>query len=326
MLPLAALIILAAVGVFSSCTFAFAIYWTVKVKVEAKKVKDSEADNDLSLPLTETAAAPGINSRSPTPLPPAPPLPRPPTPEADSPPLLPDTQSVVEHTGAAEPFRITTPPPFLLPATTYGPETPASSTIPSRIPTPEAEFPPPLPDNFPGRVASPVPPHSPMLPPAPSLPPPSLYRKRSASRDGARQNRDRSRGRSPRHYTGPPPPHHRPGVWAKRNPDSSRDPGSRSRSRYNYDTSDRDQETPERPDSMHEIYDIYSNLPPPTPKVVPKSAPAMVTTFAQAQSKWAYFGEKRAESKEGREERTVHTVREMGAQIEIKVAMGENMV
>jgi hypothetical protein len=47
---------------------------------------------------------------------------------------------------------------------------------------------------------------------------------------------------------------------------------------------------------MHEIYDIYSKLPP-TPKTMPKSAPSTVTTFAQAESKWAYFGQKRAESR-----------------------------
>lgn len=47
-------------------------------------------------------------------------------------------------------------------------------------------------------------------------------------------------------------------------------------------------------DSMHEIIDLYTNearnLPP-----VPKSAPARITTFAQADSKWAYIGAKRAE-------------------------------
>ncbi|EXJ62867.1 hypothetical protein A1O7_03309 [Cladophialophora yegresii CBS 114405] len=40
----------------------------------------------------------------------------------------------------------------------------------------------------------------------------------------------------------------------------------------------------DRPDSMHEIYDIYSQLPP-TPKAIPESAPSMVTTFAQAETK-----------------------------------------
>ncbi|EXJ93127.1 hypothetical protein A1O3_01684 [Capronia epimyces CBS 606.96] len=51
---------------------------------------------------------------------------------------------------------------------------------------------------------------------------------------------------------------------------------------------------PRQRDSMHEIIDLYTtearNLPPG-----PKSAPARITTFAQADSKWAYFGAKRAE-------------------------------
>ncbi|OAP61080.1 hypothetical protein AYL99_03281 [Fonsecaea erecta] len=46
-------------------------------------------------------------------------------------------------------------------------------------------------------------------------------------------------------------------------------------------------------DSMHEIYEIYSKLP-----ATPKSAPPRITTFAMAESKWAYFGQKRAEEME----------------------------
>ncbi|KIW71316.1 hypothetical protein PV04_03498 [Phialophora macrospora] len=96
---------------------------------------------------------------------------------------------------------------------------------------------------------------SPLPPHSPLLPPPISL---PAPIKGPPKVRSRSRGGNP----GPRPP-------------------------YPTDT--------DRPDSMHEIYDIYSKLPP-TPKTMPKSAPSMVTTFAQAESKWSYFGQKRAES------------------------------
>lgn len=83
---------------------------------------------------------------------------------------------------------------------------------------------------------------------------------------------------------------------------------------------------------MHEIYDMYSNLPP-TPKAVPKSAPAEITTFTHAQSKWAYFGEKRAESSRDRDEEgeerkgdRIRREREREREMEINVAREENMV
>ncbi|ETI23277.1 hypothetical protein G647_05076 [Cladophialophora carrionii CBS 160.54] len=250
MVPLAALIILSTVGLFATGTFIFAIYYTTKTRLDARRLQNLEAKQELHTPLRETAAEPGLNSRSGTPRPP-----RPPTPEAEFPPPLPD-DLVKQTTGKDSTViaRAETPHPFFLPPTTYRHTTPPPQSS-LRPPTPGAEYPPPLPQDFPGRAVSPLPPHSPLLPPAPSLSPPTK---------GPPRARSRSRGRNPN----PRPPC----PTAK-----------------------------DRPDSMHEIYDIYSQLPP-TPKATPKSAPSMVTTFAQAESKWAYFGEKRAESQtRGRE-------------------------
>ncbi|KAJ9612152.1 hypothetical protein H2200_003749 [Cladophialophora chaetospira] len=249
MVPLAALIILSAVVLLAVGTFAFAIYWTIKSRLEDKKLKDSEADSELRTPLTATSTAPGLFSRNPTPPPPIPPVPRPPTPEADFPPPLPDDTE--DQPNKQEPPRlvVTAPPgPYLLPATTYRP--PPASEPP---PTPRADSPPPLPKDFPGRVPSPLPPHSPLLP-SPPLLTPSI---KDFPKPGTRPH-----GTTPKQP--PPVPMTKP---------------------------------QERPDSMHEIYDIYSQLPP-TPKPAPKSAPAHVASFAQAESKWAYFGQKRAESRD----------------------------
>ena len=263
MVPLSALVILGTVGVFSTGTFIFAIYYTTKTRLEARRLKQDGADTDMSLPLTESAAGLGIMSRTPTPLPPAPPPPRPVTPEAADPPPLSGKYDLQENDSTINMSSRAEPSPEFLPATTYRAKTPPPTRLSPMVfrpPTPEAEYPPPLPQDFRSRSVSPLPPHSPLLPPPPSLPPSSS---------------DRSRGRNP--PVGFPP--------------TKRD-------------KPRDREA-ERPDIMHEIYDIYCKLPP-TPKFVPKSAPATVTSFAQADSKWAYFGQKRAESRnrepdEGRE-------------------------
>ncbi|EXJ72195.1 uncharacterized protein A1O5_04699, partial [Cladophialophora psammophila CBS 110553] len=93
MLPLSALIILGVVGTFSTLTFLFAIYHTVKTRLEARRLQRVGPDNDMSRSLTETAVSPGTIARSQTSMPEAPPstpsITHPGTPEAEYPPPLP---------------------------------------------------------------------------------------------------------------------------------------------------------------------------------------------------------------------------------------------
>ncbi|KIX98193.1 uncharacterized protein Z520_06273 [Fonsecaea multimorphosa CBS 102226] len=206
MLPLSALIILGAVGIFSTFTFLFAIYHTTKTKIAARRLIAAEMDNGMSLPLTEIAVPP-------------------------------DTT-----TGAQAPIQEATPSPPSV----------------ARPDTPEAEYPPPLPQDLdlelgPAETLPPL--QFPMILP-PKTPDgesstPSTQRYETQADDSIRAET--------------PPPLHL----------TNRDYVSRNK---------RDR------DSTHEIYEIYSKLPP-----TPKSAPPRITTFAMAESKWAYFGQKRAE-------------------------------
>jgi len=49
-------------------------------------------------------------------------------------------------------------------------------------------------------------------------------------------------------------------------------------------------------DSVHTIIDMYSHRNRGHAGPSARSAPAIIVTFAQAESKWAYFGQRRAES------------------------------
>ena len=197
------------------------------------------------------------------------------------------------------PLTATNTAPGLFSRTSTPPPPAPSMPRPS---TPEAEFPPQLPNKLDDRAkasitarptqAAPSPPfllpattYRPNLPQRPLTPeadfPPPLPSDFS-------------------HRTLSPLPPHSPLLPPRPSlsPHNRYEPRSRSRSRGRgpnerppYPTD----KVQERPDSMHEIYDIYSKLPP-TPRVVPKSAPPNVNTFAQAESKWGYIGQKRAES------------------------------
>ncbi|KIW75908.1 hypothetical protein Z517_10653 [Fonsecaea pedrosoi CBS 271.37] len=211
MLPLSALIILGIVGVFSTLTFLFAVYHTIKTTLEAGRLKSAELDINVSLPLTETTVAPEMTVAIRRPI----------------------------------PSPVLSPPPI------------------ERARTPEAESPPPLPRELELEDVS-VPQTSVPLPSANMLHPRMQGEEPSIPLHGkfGVQMDDFIRAETP-----PPLP-----------PTSSSDLFPHMRK--------------ER-DSMHEIYEIYSKLPPG-----PKSAPARITTFAMAESKWAYFGQKRAEDME----------------------------
>ncbi|KIW97137.1 uncharacterized protein Z519_02529 [Cladophialophora bantiana CBS 173.52] len=206
MLPLSALIILGVVGTFSTLTFLFAIYHTVKTRLEARRLQKVGPDNDVSLPLTETAVSPGTNARSQTPILEAPgsipPITHPGTPEAENPPL-PQELEFKDNISQARTSASSLSPMIRRPKT---PDVEHSVRLPRECKTHAEDF---------IRAETPPP-----LPPS---------------------NRDRL-----------------PRIQRDR-------------------------------DSMNEIYEIYSNLPP-----TPKSAPPRITTFAMADSKWAYFGQKRA--------------------------------
>ncbi|EXJ91341.1 hypothetical protein A1O1_04453 [Capronia coronata CBS 617.96] len=149
----------------------------------------------------------------------------------------------------------------------------ASMDIPERSPTPEAEFPPPLPGEA-------------LLETHPAL---------SHEPDQPKQEEEEDVAEA--EYP-PPLPEDLKGIvviGALEKPQIHPLPSRPCPPRA---AREREKERGRERNSMHEIIDLYTSegrnrnqhLPPG-----PKSAPARITTFAQAGSKWAYFGAKRAE-------------------------------
>ncbi|KAL2433421.1 hypothetical protein ABEF95_005432 [Exophiala dermatitidis] len=226
MMPQSALIILIIVVAVATITFLIALYHGLTTSLQPRKQQALRQSNESTLPLTEKAAAPASAQK------PAASGAIIPAPSALS------TTSLLVH--------ISPPPP------------PPLRVSPKRSPTPEAESPPPLPED--------------------------------TTRAEGRRQRDST---IPRAESPPPLPKHLHTYTIE--PESSRlAPLRREPNPLRTDGKGIKRER----DSMHDIIDLYTyasesrrkpKLPP-----VPKSAPATVMTFAQAESKWAYFGAKRA--------------------------------
>ncbi|KAL2398949.1 hypothetical protein ABEF93_006597 [Exophiala dermatitidis] len=226
MMPQAALIILIIVVAVATITFLIALYHGLTTRLQSRKLKLRQS-NESTPPLTEASPAPALE-------PAATKAPAIPAPAASA---L-STTSLLVH---------------------ISPPLPPLGVSPKRSPTPEAESPPPLPEE--------------------------------TTRAEGRRQRDST---IPRAESPPPLPKHLHTYTIEA--ESSRGPPSRREPnplRTDGKGIKREQ------DSMHEIINLYTytsseargrlKLPP-----VPKSAPATIGTFAQAESKWAYFGAKRA--------------------------------
>lgn len=227
-MPQSALIILIIVVAVATITFLIALYHGLTTSLQPRKQQALRQSNESTLPLTEKAAAPASAQK------PAASGAIIPAPSALS------TTSLLVH--------ISPPPPLL-------------RVSPKRSPTPEAESPPPLPED--------------------------------TTRAEGRRQRDST---IPRAESPPPLPEDLHTYTIEAENSRSRSPPLRRD--QNTIRAESEGRIKRERDSMHDIIDLYTyasearrkpKLPP-----VPKSAPATVMTFAQAESKWAYFGAKRA--------------------------------
>lgn len=264
MIPTVALVMLIIVVVICTLTLVIAIWHTITTRLELGDSEEASPEND-KVPLTKPEAfdAPTEPVRSITP-------------EAESPPPLAGEESVYV---LPPPRDSSIPEPVNSPST----NAPSPSQLNRYRPFNDAKPTRPSGEKVPFVLMDPPKSHHRMPPSTPVSHPPDHLSKASrplkpspfqAQPDRTRPLTGPPRLTGNRHVSGPP---------QGRNPRPARGRGGSPRLAGPFHQRPRDR------DSMHDIIDLYTSearsIAP-----VPHSAPPRTTTFADATSKWAYFG------------------------------------